>query len=238
MNYADALAWLDSHINSETGVVVDRAGIPVWSAPSSSPTVAGRRLDPPNLGRMRDLLAYLGDPQLDLDIVHITGTNAKGSVARMVASLLTAAGQSVGMTTSPHLASFHERVVALGEPIGDAALADQLTAVALAEQAAIERGGERASWFEIMIAVAFRWFNDVAVGASVVEVGAPLPTVRWPGNAPHTKPQLSGCAAGIPDDDNVIAGLDGVDRHVLAAELAARSPFDLKTLDLCSRCPL
>ena len=172
MNYDDALVWLDSHINSETGVVVDRAGIPVWSAPSSSPTVAGRRLDPPNLGRMRELLAYLGDPQLDLDIVHITGTNGKGSVARMVASLLTAAGQSVGVTTSPHLASFHERIVALGEPIGNVALADQLTAVALAEQVAVERGGERASWFEIMIAVAFRWFNDIAVDASVVEVGA------------------------------------------------------------------
>ncbi len=172
MNYADALAWLNGHINFETGVVVDRAGVKPWTAPTASPIIAGRRMDPPTLQRMENLLGFLGDPQLDLDIIHITGTNGKGSAARMLTSLLIAAGQSVGTTTSPHLASFHERVLAQGQPISSAALADQLTAVALAEAAVVQRGGERASWFEIVIAAAFRWFNDIAVDVAIVEVGA------------------------------------------------------------------
>lgn len=172
MNYSDALAWLDSHINYETGVVVDRAGVQPWISPTTSPIVAGRRLDPPSLHRMEQLLAYLGDPQVDLDIVHITGTNGKGSVARMVTSLLMAAGQTVGTTTSPHLASFHERILYQGEPISQTALAEQLTAVALAESASVANGADTPSWFEIMIASALRYFNDLAVDAAVVEVGA------------------------------------------------------------------
>ena len=172
MNYDDALSWLDSHINFETGVVVDRVGVKPWTGPTSSPIIAGRRMDPPTLQRMENLLGFLGDPQLDLDIVHITGTNGKGSVARMTTSLLIAAGQSVGTTTSPHLASFHERILAQGLPIPSTALAEQLTAVALAEAAVVQRGGERASWFEIVIAAAFRWFNDIAVDVAIVEVGA------------------------------------------------------------------
>lgn len=172
MNYSDALVWLESHINYETGVVVDRAGVAPWIDSSPSAVVAGRRLDPPSLARMEQLLAYLGDPQRDLDIIHITGTNGKGSVARMVTSLLQASGRSVGTTTSPHLKSFHERVQYQGAPMTNDAMAEHLTAVALAESAVVSRGGERPSWFEIMIAAAFRYFNDVAVDAAVVEVGA------------------------------------------------------------------
>ena len=172
MNYSDALVWLDSHINFETGVVVDRAGVAPWVAPTASPIVAGRRLDPPTLRRMEQLVAYLGDPQSDLDIIHITGTNGKGSVARMVTSLLQASGRSVGTTTSPHLTSFHERILYQGVPMALEAMAEQLTAVALAESAVLAQGGDRPSWFEIVIASAFRYFSDVAVDAAVVEVGA------------------------------------------------------------------
>lgn len=154
-----ALAWLDGHANFEKGATVND--------PAGARITAGRRFDPPSLERMRRLVAYLGDPQLDLDIVHITGTNGKGSVARMTTSLLLAAGHRVGTYTSPHLEHVSERIALGGEPIAGADLARSLAATALAEAAA----GVEASWFELVTAAAFHAFNDAAVEASVIEVG-------------------------------------------------------------------
>ncbi len=154
-----ALAWLDGHANFEKGATVND--------PAGARVIAGRRFDPPSLDRMRRLVAYLGDPQLDLDVVHITGTNGKGSVARMTTQLLLAAGRSVGTYTSPHLERLHERIALGGEPIEDGELARSLAATALAEAAA----GIEASWFELVTAAAFRAFNDAAVEATVLEVG-------------------------------------------------------------------
>jgi dihydrofolate synthase/folylpolyglutamate synthase len=154
-----ALAWLDSHANFEKGATVND--------PTGARIVAGRRFDPPSLDRMRRLVAYLGDPQLDLDIVHITGTNGKGSVARMVTQLLRASGRSTGTYTSPHLEHVRERIALGGEAIPDPELAKALADTALAEAAA----GVEASWFELVTAAAFRAFNDAAVEAAVVEVG-------------------------------------------------------------------
>jgi dihydrofolate synthase / folylpolyglutamate synthase len=154
-----ALAWLDGHANFEKGATVND--------PTGARVVAGRRFDPPSLERMRALVRYLGDPQLDLDIVHITGTNGKGSVARMVSSLLIADGRTTGTYTSPHLEHVRERMAIGGKSIGDAALAQALADTALAEAAA----GIEASWFELVTAAAFRAFNDDALEASVIEVG-------------------------------------------------------------------
>jgi dihydrofolate synthase/folylpolyglutamate synthase len=154
-----AMAWLDRHANFEKGATVND--------PAGARILAGRRFDPPSLERMRRLVAYLGDPQVDLDLVHITGTNGKGSVARMTTSLLLAAGHSVGTYTSPHLEHVRERIALGGEPITDADLARSLAATALAEAAA----GVEASWFELVTAAAFHAFNDAAVEASVIEVG-------------------------------------------------------------------
>jgi dihydrofolate synthase / folylpolyglutamate synthase len=154
-----ALAWLDSHANFEKGATV--------GDPTGAQIIAGRRFDPPSLDRMRRLVAYLGDPQLDLDIVHVTGTNGKGSVTRMVSQLLLADGRSTGAYLSPHLETVHERIELGGQPISDAELAQVLSDTALAEAAA----GVQASWFELVTAAAYRAHNDVAVEASVIEVG-------------------------------------------------------------------
>ncbi len=152
------MEWLDAHINMEKGSTVnDVSGV----------ALPPRRLDPPSLDRMRALLRFAGDPQLDVPFIHVTGTNGKGSTARMAASLLEASGRSVGAYTSPHLERLNERLAYNSTAIADADLATLLSDIALAEDAA----GERCSFFELTTAAAFRWFGDIAVEAAVVEVG-------------------------------------------------------------------
>lgn len=160
VNYSDAIAFLDTHINMETGMVHDATRAPDISA--------GRNFDPPSLDRMRRLVTFLGDPQMDLDVLHITGTNGKGSTARMAESLLRAHGLSTGLYTSPHLHRANERIVSNGADISDLEFAEMVRVLRIAEDAA----GQRNSWFELLTAGALRWFSDLAVEAAVVEVGA------------------------------------------------------------------
>ncbi len=116
---------------------------------------------------MRALCSVLGDPQHDQPTVHITGTNGKGSVARMVTALLSAHALPVGTYTSPHLEAINERISRSGEPISDAALAAALTDLAAVELLL----AHPPSYFELLTAAAYRWFSDEAVAAAVVEVG-------------------------------------------------------------------
>ncbi len=146
MDITAARAWLDGHLNLESGRVH-----PV-----------GPRLD-----RMRQLAGLLGDPQLSYPVVHVTGTNGKTSAARMTAALLAAHGLSVGLYTSPHLVSMNERIVWDGRPIDDDALAEVLALVASVEDLL----DARPTWFEIVTAAAFAHFADVAVDVAVIEVG-------------------------------------------------------------------
>lgn len=146
MNLYAALAYLDQHTNLEA--------------------TAGRA-EGLSLDRMTKLVHALGDPQAAYPVIHITGTNGKGSVARMCTELLRAAGLSVGTYTSPHLEAINERIAWDGEPIGDEALAAAIGAVAAVEDLA----GITPSYFEILTAAAFTHFADVAVDVAVVEVG-------------------------------------------------------------------
>lgn len=116
---------------------------------------------------MRELCHVLGDPQASQPAVHLTGTNGKGSVARMVTALLGAHDLPVGTYTSPHLQSINERISRNGEPISDDALAAVLTDLAAVESLLTHTP----SYFELLTAAAFRWFADEAVAAAVVEVG-------------------------------------------------------------------
>jgi dihydrofolate synthase/folylpolyglutamate synthase len=116
---------------------------------------------------MRALCDVLGDPQHAYPVVHVTGTNGKGSVTRMIAALLRERGLSVGAYTSPHLEQINERLRWDGDCIGDTELADQISAVAAVE----DLSGVRPSYFEILTAAAFRWFADLAVDVAVIEVG-------------------------------------------------------------------
>jgi dihydrofolate synthase/folylpolyglutamate synthase len=116
---------------------------------------------------MRELCHVLGDPQHHQPSVHITGTNGKGSVARIVTALLGSHDLPVGTYTSPHLEVLNERISRNGEPIGDDALAAVLSDLAGIESLL----SHTPSYFELLTAAALRWFSDEAVAAAVVEVG-------------------------------------------------------------------
>jgi dihydrofolate synthase/folylpolyglutamate synthase len=150
---AEALVWLDGHVNLETGIGFQ-----------ARPT---RERGAPTLDRIRELTTLLGTPQAEFPSVHLTGTNGKTSTARMLATLLETTGRSVGLVTSPHLEHVKERVVWNDEPIDDANLARILSQIALTEEFLTELP----SYFEIMVATAFTFFADVAVHVGVVEVG-------------------------------------------------------------------
>ncbi|MFI5046051.1 MAG: bifunctional folylpolyglutamate synthase/dihydrofolate synthase [Acidimicrobiia bacterium] len=153
MTERDVRAWLDDHVNLERMV-----GVPSGSQ---------RRMSPEPLSRMEALVELLGSPQLQYPVVHITGTNGKTSVARMVTALLVADGLSVGTDTSPYLERFNERMSWNGEPIPDVDLDDILAHLADIEDLL----PERPSYFELIHGAALEWFADVAVDVAVVEVG-------------------------------------------------------------------
>ncbi len=149
MDLREARAWLDSHLNLESGNVT--AGV----------------VDDLSLDRMHSLVGVLGDPQAAYPVIHLTGTNGKGSTARMLEAILRGHGLSVGLYTSPHLEVLNERLVWDGRPIPDEDLAGVLSELAALES--LVEGDP--TWFELVTAAAFAWFAQQAVDVAVVEVG-------------------------------------------------------------------
>lgn len=145
MTYEQALAYLDAH------ATYDKTG----------------RIESPSLETITKLCSLLGDPHLGAPVIHITGTNGKGSTAQMITRLLMASGLRVGTYTSPHLEKVNERLAIDGAPISDADFAEQVAAIADLEML----GGVQPGYFDICTAAAFRWFADEAVEAMVIEVG-------------------------------------------------------------------
>jgi dihydrofolate synthase/folylpolyglutamate synthase len=123
---------------------------------------AGMRL---GLDRIEALLAALGRPEAGLRILHIGGTNGKGSVAALSAAILQAAGLRTGLYTSPHLLGVTERVRIDGRAIPEEVLARHAARIA----PALEAGA--ATFFEAMTAVALAAFAEAGVDAAVLEVG-------------------------------------------------------------------
>lgn len=123
------------------------------------------------LDETRALLEGLGNPQDAFLAIHVAGTNGKGSVSAMIASVLQAAGYRTGLYTSPHLLRFHERVRVNGLPISDAELARQIELVEDALSQRREDGMRDATFFEFTTALAFAHFRDQGVQVAVVEVG-------------------------------------------------------------------
>ena len=78
----------------------------------------------PGLARMQNLMDHLGNPEKDLQCIHIAGTNGKGSLAAMTSSILTAAGYKTGLTISPYVVDFRERFQIDGEMIPPRTLAN------------------------------------------------------------------------------------------------------------------
>ncbi|MBA3244080.1 MAG: hypothetical protein H0T61_02750 [Actinobacteria bacterium] len=114
------------------------------------------------LGRMRTLLAALGDPQFAYPAIHVVGTNGKSTATRTIEALLVAEGLSVGSTVSPHVRAWAERITV------DGAAADFEEAIARVRPAAEQQG---ATQFETVCAAAFAEFAVRGIDVAVVEAG-------------------------------------------------------------------
>ena len=119
------------------------------------------------LERIQWLLTVLAHPEQQVPIIHVAGTNGKGSVCAYLSSVLTQAGYRVGRYTSPHLVSWCERISLNGEPIAAADLDSVLTQV----EAAITPEPETPTQFEVFTAAAWLYFAQQAVDIAVIEVG-------------------------------------------------------------------
>ncbi|NDI19601.1 MAG: bifunctional folylpolyglutamate synthase/dihydrofolate synthase, partial [Actinobacteria bacterium] len=145
MRFDEALVYLDEHASYEkTG-----------------------RVEEPSLNNITRLMDVMGDPQLSYPVIHVTGTNGKGSTTQIITKLLMAHGLQVGTYTSPHLEHLTERISRNGVPIPEEDFAACVAAVADVEVIS----GVRPTYFEIMTASAFRYFADEAVDVAVIEVG-------------------------------------------------------------------
>ncbi len=120
------------------------------------------------LERMQKLLADLGNPHQAMPIVHVAGSNGKGSVCAYLTSVLTAAGYRVGCYTSPHLVSWHERLTIDQVPIAN----QDLVALLQQVQAAIPSDvADSPTQFEVITAVAWVYFAQQQVDIAIIEVG-------------------------------------------------------------------
>jgi dihydrofolate synthase / folylpolyglutamate synthase len=119
----------------------------------------------PGLERIEALLGALGHPEARYALVQVGGTNGKGSVAAMLATILKSAGRRVGLYTSPHLVSFRERIRVNGEAISEDAVADGVDALGTLV-ARLD-----ATMFEATTALALDHFAREAIEVAVLEVG-------------------------------------------------------------------
>lgn len=163
-----------------------------------------------SLDRMERILAALGNPERRIPpVIHIAGTNGKGSTQAMIRAGLEAAGKRVHAYTSPHLAHFHERIRLAGELIPETDLA------AILEECEAANAGQPITFFEITTAAAFLAFSRVPADYTLLEVGLggrldatnmienPALTIITPVSIDHTQflgetlPEIAGEKAGI-----------------------------------------
>jgi len=126
-----------------------------------------------NLGldRIEKLMELLGDPQKELKVVHIGGTNGKGSTASMLSSILTESGYKTGLFTSPHIHSYRERFRINGEMISHGEVAELITMIKPLLEKMVQEGYEHPTEFEVNTAMAFQYFHQKNVDILVLEVG-------------------------------------------------------------------
>lgn len=127
----------------------------------------------PGLERMEALMAFLGHPERQIAAIHVAGTNGKGSVAAITAAVLQGAGYgAVGRYTSPHLASFNERICIDGVPVSNDILEPAFEAVEGAcRRVEAETDAGSPTFFECVTALAFEVFRSQGVRIAVIETG-------------------------------------------------------------------
>src|SRR5262249_18918032 len=115
--------------------------------------------------------ARSGLPPVDLDAIKVTGSNGKGSVCALLASVLGALGARPGLYTSPHLVHFHERLVLEGRPTPDGGLAETVAWFAGVREAYEAETGDAIGAFEAFTAVALRFYARHGTRTLVAEAG-------------------------------------------------------------------
>ena len=121
----------------------------------------------PGLGRTQELLQKMGNPQNQLQFVHIAGTNGKGSTAAMTASILRKAGYCTGLYTSPYIFRFHERMQVDGQCISDEELAEITEFV----KPLAESMEDHPTEFELVTCIAMEYFKRHHCDVVSLEVG-------------------------------------------------------------------
>lgn len=128
-----------------------------------------------DLDRMNLILDVLGHPEESFRVIHVTGTNGKGSTARMAEAICRAYGMRTGLYTSPHLERINERIAIDGQSLSDDDFVDTWDQVKdlvdLVDARMEEQGKPRMSFFEVLTAMAIWKFADAPVDVAVVEVG-------------------------------------------------------------------
>ena len=128
-----------------------------------------------DLDRMNLMLDVLGHPEESFRVIHVTGTNGKGSTARMAEAICRAYGMRTGLYTSPHLERINERIAIDGQSLSDDDFVDTWDQVKdlvdLVDARMEEQGKPRMSFFEVLTAMAIWKFADAPVDVAVVEVG-------------------------------------------------------------------
>lgn len=121
------------------------------------------------LSNVKNIVRTLGNPQEDLKVIHIGGTNGKGSTAAMMASILRENGYRVGLYTSPHMLSFTERIQINGQSITESEVA--LLTARIRKR--IEEAGipQEFTFFDFTTAMAFLYFAESSVDLAIIEVG-------------------------------------------------------------------
>lgn len=205
------------------------------------------------LDRMRELLARLGSPHANQQIVHVAGTKGKGSTATLIAAMLTNSGKRTALYTSPHLHHVEERFAIDGRPCSQQELADLVALVRPVvehldqEETAAGRTGP--TYFEITTAMAFLHFARQKVDATVLEVGLggrldstnvcqPLVSVITSISFDHmeqlgnTLAQIAGEKAGIIKPGiPVVSGVTNVEPRAVIRAVAAANGSKLTELD-------
>lgn len=145
MDYKETIEWLFSRL-------------PMFSR-------VGAAAYKPGLENVEKLDAFFGHPHRRYRSIHIAGTNGKGSVSNMLASILMESGLKVGLYTSPHLVDFRERIRVNGEMISEDGVID------FVERFKTSGFDGNPSFFELTMMMAFDWFARCGVDIAVIEVG-------------------------------------------------------------------
>lgn len=188
-----------------------------------------------SLGRLNRLLDALGNPERNLPpVIHVGGTNGKGSTVAFLRAMLEAAGKSVHVYTSPHLVRFHERIRIAGRIVGDEMLAQALIETERAN------AGQEITFFEISTAAALLMFSRNTADVLLLEVGLggrldatnvierPLATVITPVSIDHTE-YLGPTVAAIA------AEKAGIFKRGAPAVIAKQDPEALPVLERAAR---